>query len=497
MENEKQNEELYIDLFLLMRKAQLFLRRLWPLVLVMTILGGALMSFRAVRSYHPMYRAQAMFSVSVHYSGSTDLSGYSYYYDKAAAKLVSDTFPHLLQAQSTQELIRQRLGTPVINGSISSSSMADTNLITLTVTSGDPQAAYDIINAVMEVYPQVSRQVIGETQLVITRAPMLPVAPYNSMSWHRDCALGAVAGMVLSLGLIVLLSLTRRTALSVDDVKKIVNLPCLVSIPDVRLKKRKNSTSNSLLVSRQNSDSPFNESFRLLRLKLSRMLTEDDQVILFTSSVPSEGKSSLAVNTALTLAKNNKKVLLVDADLRGPSVKKMLNIDKASIGLGEFLSGSGDTVQFVRYESTKLYVFSGDTPIGSPTRLFQHDKLSKFIQSVRPMFDYIILDTPPCTMMADAAALCVHADKVVYVIREDFASTLQIFDGIQTLSDNGANLCGFVFNRSASRGTGSGYGYGYGYGYNRYGYGYGKKYGYGYGYSRKNAPSDEEGTQAE
>ena len=321
MANEKQHEELYIDLFLLIRKALLFLRRLWPLVLVMTILGGSLMSFRAVRTYRPMYRTQAMFSVSVHYSGNTDLSGYSYYYDKAAAKLVSETFPHLLQAETTQELIRQRLGTPVINGSISSSSMADTNLITLTVTSSDPQAAYDIINAVMEVYPQVSRQVIGETQLVITREPRLPAAPYNSMSWHRDCGIGAAAGMVLRLGLVVLLSMARRTALSVEDVKKMVNLPCLVSIPNVKLKKRKNSTSNSLLISRQSSDSPFNESFRLLRLKLSRVLTEDDQVILFTSSVPSEGKSSLAVNTALTLAKHNKKGLLVDADLRGPSVK--------------------------------------------------------------------------------------------------------------------------------------------------------------------------------
>ena len=95
------------------------------------------------------------------------MSGYSYYYDKAAAKMATATFPHLLQAESTQELIRQRLGTPYINGSITSSTVADTNLFALTVTSADPQAAYDIVNAVMEVYPQVSRQVIGETQLVV------------------------------------------------------------------------------------------------------------------------------------------------------------------------------------------------------------------------------------------------------------------------------------------------------------------------------------------
>ena len=495
MANEKQTDELYIDLLLLVRKMSLVLRRLWPAVLALTILGSGLMAFWSVRSYRPMYRSQAMFSVSVHYAGSTDLTGYSYYYDKSAAKLVSETFPHLLQAESTRALICQRLGSSFINGTISSSSLADTNLITLTVTSRDPQAAYDIIHAVMDVYPQVSRQVIGDTQLVITREPLLPTAPYNTMSWQRDAAMGAVAGMMLGLGLVVLLSLSRRSAQTPNDVKKVANLPCLASIPNVKVKRRKHSTSNSLLVTRQPSDSPFNESLRLLRLKLSRTLGPEDQVLLFTSSVPSEGKSSLAVNTALTLARHNKKVLLVDADLRGPSIKKMLNMDAPSSGLGEFLSGSGDATQFLHHEVGELYVFSGDTPLPNPTSLFQHDKLEQFISSVRPMFDYIILDTPPCTMMADAAAMCPHADKVVYVVREDFASTVQIYDGIQLLSENGAKLCGFVFNRaSASHGSGYGYGYSrYGYGY---GYGYGKKYGYGYGYSRK-ASSDEDEAQAE
>lgn len=491
MEHEKNNEELaYIDLYDLLHKLILVLRRFWALVLALTILGGGLMYIKSLRAYRPMYRSEAMFSVSVHYVGSTDLSGYSYYYDKAAAKLVSETFPHLLQAEVTRELICQKLGTGFINGTISSSAMADTNLITLTVTSPNAQDAYDIIRAVMEVYPQVSRQVIGETQLVITREPLLAFAPYNPFSWHRNVLKGAATGFLLGMGLLTLMALARRTALSPDDIKKIVNLSCLARVPNVRLKQRKTSTANSLLISHQASDSAFNESFRLLRLKLLRTLKPEDQVILFTSSVPSEGKSSLAVNTALTLAKDNKKVLLVDADLRGPSIKPLLNITKPSNGLGDYLANGLDTVQFVRYENTRLYVFSGDEPISNPTHLLQRDKLAQFIQSVRPMFDYIILDTPPCTMMADATALSVHADKVVYIIREDYASTAQIFDGVQSLSGNGADICGFVFNR-----TSGGYGSGYGYGYGGYGYGYGKKYGYGYGRTKAQPESQNTGEE--
>ena len=490
MEQEKTNEDLmYIDLYALLRKTFLFLRRFWAMVLALTLLGGGLMYLRSARAYRPMYRSEAMFSVSVHYSGSTDITGYSYYYDKAAAKLVTETFPYLLQAESTQELIRQKLGTEYINGSISSASVADTNLFSLTVTSSSAQDAYDIINAVMEVYPQVSRQVIGETQLVITREPLLPSAPCNALSWKRGVAVGAAAGFILGMGILALLALSRKTVLSTGDVKKIVNLPCLARIPEVKLKRRKASTSNSLLVTRQEPDSAFNESFRLLRLKLLRALSGEDQVLLFTSSVPSEGKSSLAVNTALTLAKDNKKVLLVDADLRGPSVKSLLNMTRRSSGLGEYLSGGPDTVQFIRFENTSLFVFSGDEPIGNPTPLFQREKLAAFIQSVRPMFDYILIDTPPCSMMADAPALSSHVDKVVYVIREDYASTAQIYDGVQSISGSGAEICGFVFNRATAP-HGSGYGYGCGYGH--YGYGYHKKrYGYGYGRDKAEENSGE------
>ena len=483
-----QDDLLYIDLVALSYKLLHFLRRLWPLVLGLTVLGGGLLFARCKLTYVPLYRSEAMFSVSVNYSGTTDLTSYSYYYDMEAAELVTETFPYLLQSEVMLELIRQELGTPVINGSIVSQSVAETNLFTLTVTSPDSQAAYDILRAVMTVYPRVSRQVIGDTQLVITREPLVPAEPCNTMSWKRDTALGAALGLMLGMAILVLLAFTRRTALTVEDVKRTVNLSCLAQVPEVEQKERKSGGGNSLLVTRQSADSPFTESLRLLRLKLRRLTGEEDKVLLFTSSVPGEGKSSLALNTALTLAKDNKRVLLVDADLRGPSVKTLLGLTAPSAGLGEYLSDSVEALSFLRHEKTGLYLCAGDTPTADPTPLFNRDRLAAFLQKVRPRFDYIILDTPPCSFIADAAALAAHADKVVYVVREDFTSTAQIFDGVQALSDSGAKLCGFVFNRATGALSGSGYGYGHSYGYGKK-YGYGRKYGYGYrygyGYSRK------------
>ena len=325
MEIEKIEE--LIDLGSLLRKMITCLRRFWILVLALAVAGGGLMYWKTYRSYRPMYRSEAVFSVSVSYSGNTDIMNYnSYYYDSSAAELVAETFPYILRTDAMKELICQKLGASYINGSISASSVAQTNFFVLTVTSSSAEDAYRIIQAVIDTYPQVSRQVIGETQLTISREPTLASAPYNTFSWQRSTAKGAVAGFVLGMLILFVLALLRKTALTPNDLKKALNLSCLARIPNIKLKQRKSNPNASLLITHQEPDSAFCESFRLLRLKLLRQLKDNDQVIMITSSLPSEGKSSLAANIALSLAKDGKKVLLVDADLQGPARRRAAHV---------------------------------------------------------------------------------------------------------------------------------------------------------------------------
>ena len=464
-----------IDLSVLLRRMGRALTRLWPVCLALVVLCAALMGWRAHRSFRPMYRSEAVFSVNLSFVGGTDLSGYSQYYNKSAAQQVADTFPYLLTSDRMQELLLQRLGVTYLNGVISSSAIKDTSFFVLTVESPSPQDAYDILCAVIDVYPQVNRLVLGETQLVVNQEPSLPDAPYNADPWVRSAVKGAALGVVLALAVLIVAAALRRTVSSTGDVKRLVSLTALASIPRTAPKRRKNGPQQGLLITRMQTDSAFCEAYRLLRLKLLRQLKDEDKVIMVTSSIPSEGKSSVSVNLALSLAREGKKVLLIDGDLRGPSDKALLGITKPSEGLGQCLSGSLDQVHFLRYEDTSLYVFAGSEPIHAPMNLLQYDKLEALINTLRPMFDYIVLDTPPCAMMADALAMCRHVDRVIYVIREDFAATTQIFEGIQALAGADARMAGFVFNCAAHvRGSSSGYGYGSGDGY---GYGYGSGYG--------------------
>lgn len=476
METTRNEELAPIDLMGAVKAILRAFKRLWWLVLVLAALSGGGSYYSSVWAYRPMYTTSAVLSVSVDSTGQS----FSYYYDSIAAEQVVETFPYILNSEVMNERLRQTLGGS-LGGSIRAESVADTNLFELIATSSDPQKAYDLVQAVIAVYPQVSASIIGDTQLKIIQDASIPTEAYNRLSWKRSALSGAIKGAMAGLVLVAVCALLRTTVGTADGVKKLVNLSCLSQIPRVSLKARKSSSKAGLLINREYTDAGFREAFHLLRTRLLRSLAKGDKVILFTSSIPAEGKSSIAVNTALSLARDGKKVLLVDGDLRHPSVKALLGLTNESAGLGECLMSDRKEIKFYRYQNTSLYVFAGDVAVKNPTPLFQHGKLRTIFQSLRPMFDYIILDTPPSCMMADATALARHVDKVVYVIREDFATKNQIREGIQALSSE-AEICGFVMNMTIRHASGS-YGYGYGYGYG---------HGYGYGKSKKGARKLEE-----
>lgn len=454
------NEELApIDITAKLKLIWRHFLRLWWIPLVLALALGGRSYYRSVHSYFPMYQTSSILSVST----GAENGSYSFYADSASTKHVVETFSYILNSEVMRERLMQAMDGNM-GGSVRAEFVDGTSLFALIATSSDPQQAVDLINAVIEVYPQVSVPILGNTQLQVIESAPLPTQPYNSVPGISGAVSDAMLGVMIGLGLIVAYALTRTTVSNEDDVKKMINLKCLAKVPQVAKKARKSGKQQGLLLTRD-THAGFQEAFHLLRARLMRRLSPGDKVILFTSSIPSEGKTSVAVNTALSLAREGRRVLLVDADLRHPSVKALLGITTESVGLGEYLSGTSTEIKFTRVEGSPLFVYASDKVFDNPTALFRHNRIENLMKAFRGSLDYIIVDTPPASMMADAAALCRHADKVVYVIREDFATKNQIRSGIQAVS-NEAKLCGFVMNMSSAESGGS-YGYGYGYGYGK------------------------------
>ena len=130
-----------------------------------------------MRSYYPMYRAEATFTVETYNNSDT---GYSFFYDNRTAAQMALTFPYLLDSDLLLDRVKADMGVTTLNGTPSAKVIDNSNLFTLSVTSRDPQAAYDILQSLIKNYPAVAEYVIGRTQLNMIDHPEFPSTPYNS-----------------------------------------------------------------------------------------------------------------------------------------------------------------------------------------------------------------------------------------------------------------------------------------------------------------------------
>ena len=482
------SDEEKIDLYRLLAEFWKAFRRLFWLPVCLAVLCCAFFAFRAWWSYTPMYQAEVTFTIQTPTSGSTgDISSGSTYYDKAAAEQLSKTFPYLISSELLQNMLRQELGVESLNGTLTAQTVENTNLFSLQATSSSPQSAYDILTSVIQVYPRVADYVIGSTIMNLLTEPSVPTSPCNQLSLLRPAVKGAFLGCAAGLVLILLFAATRRSIRSSREVRSQLNQTYLGSLPQVSFKRRTRKTQEIVSIQNRRISGSFQEGVRRLRVKLLREAeAASAQVLMVTSTLPGEGKTTVASNLALSLSQNGVRVILVDLDLRKPSVKKNLGIKVPSRGADYLLSKGGNAVeQLIRLEGSSLRLLAGDQPADNPRKKSASRRLRAILAELRQEADYIILDTPPCGLLADSGAMATLADGTLYVIRAGVAQVSHVLDGLQFLGESGAKILGCVLN--GVEGNHNGYGYGY------YGYGYGgySSYGYGYGSRKKRKGEDD------
>ena len=474
-----QESENVIDLSTLFRNFfRIFFRRLWVVILA-AVIGGSAMGYRSYKAYTPYYEAKAIFAVSAGYTYALDVQSYSTYYDTTAARQVVSTFSDIISTEAMRELIAQSLGKDTFNATISASLAAEnSNLFALTVRSSDPQEAYDVLNAVMENYPRVAAIVLGDTRIYVIEEATVPASPANSRSWKGSAVKGAILGAGVVVLIMGIIALSIHAVNSADDLKNAVSIKCLGTLPYCRVKKRTGG-NGSILITESSASRPFTEAILTVRARLLHYCKKSDaKVILITSTVPGEGKTTLAANLAVSLAQNGSKVILVDADLRLQSLHRFFRVRHESRGLVDALEAQNPYLPGfltdVGVENLKL--ISGGSS-AAPFSILRSKKIKNIFEKLRDMADYVIVDTPPSGMLSDAESFIRYSDGVIYMIKADYASRSQIIDNIQSLSENRAEMIGYVIGGVHQTGGNYGYGYGskYGYNYKSYGYNYGKE----------------------
>lgn len=474
--------------------------RRWYLVLVVTLVAAMGAFVLTDAAYRPVYKTYTTFVVT---AGGTSTTTYQ---NLSATNELAATFSEVLNSSLLRKEILKESGLDTFKGIIDTSVYNDTNLLEMTVTGSDPRTVFLITKAIIKHHRVVTDQVLNGTVLEVLKAPAVPVRPINSPGTKRrvmQAAVLAAGGMCVLLGGLSYLADKIRSKTEADS-----KLRCHVlgelfherkhrKLMDI-LKRKK----TSILITNPTTSFAYTESINKLSSRVMKRMHAEEKILMVTSYLENEGKSTVAINLALSMARKGRKVLLIDSDLRKPACSLALGCDVHSEGIVEVLQSrkSLDSCT-VKLEDSGLYLLPSRRSLRTAIDLIGSGAMAVLLLQAASNYDYVIIDTPPMALAPDAECLSEFADAAVLVVRQNEAYAGNLNDAAMLLEKSGMHMLGCILNnvygagsfapafRYGSYGSYGRYGrygrygkYGrYGYGrYGRYGYGYGR-YGYGYG----------------
>ena len=291
-------------------------------------------------------------------------------------------------------------------------------------------------------------------------SPEEPVGPRRLL----NITLAFVLALAFGIGFALFLEYLDDTVRSTDDVEKMLRLPALAVIPSIASLTRRRFLSAGTALQRQNGGvdahpelllntdvrSSLAEAYRQLRTSvLLSTPGRAPKTILVTSSVPSEGKTTTAVNTAISLAQTGASVLIIDADMRRPRVHAIFGMDNQR-GLSTILSsemGEAEVFATIRqHESTGVYIMAAGSIPPNPAELIGSEQMRRLLATLEPNFKHIVLDSPPVASFTDGVLAASLVDGVLLVVQGGKSSRDLARRTRQSLQDVGAKIFGVVLN---------------------------------------------------
>lgn len=489
-ENRVEKKEYEVDMRRLMGAV---LHRSWLIVLVSILCAVAIFCV-TMFCITPLYQSSAMFyvnnsNVSI---GEASLSISSA--DITAAKSLVDSYIVILNTRATLNDVIDYSGVSrtyeELKNMISASSVNATEIFQVVVTSPDPKEAEQLANAIAYILPKRIASIIEGTSAQIVDSAVIASKP-SSPSYVQNTLVGFILGFALSMAFVVLREIFDVTIRSEEDVTQSCNHPILSSVPDMNAaskgsyyyysssgekKKSKKATTDfakSGIMVGDNISFSASEAYKLLRTKLQFSFTDASscRVIGISSSMAGEGKSTSAVNLAYTLAQLDNRVLLIECDLRRPSISTKLPVGRMT-GLTNFLTRQVPIDEIIQHctidESVTFHVITSGRVPPNPVELLSSERMEKIMNLFRRNYDYVILDLPPVGEVSDALVAAKLADGMLLVVRQNYCNRIVLEDTVQQFEFIGARILGMVIT-CATDGSG-GYGRKY---YKKY---YSKKY---------------------
>ncbi len=424
------------------------LKNFW--VVILSLIIGAMGIYIAECSvYKPEYTATATAVVNVK-GASSSTSSYS------VSAEMAQVFSKVFSEPAMKKAAAEHLGLEKFDGRVAASVLTDTNFINISVISDSPRKSYELLNAILHVYPNISEEVFKNSVITILKHPSMPSSPSSvGFQYSKMSTLLIIA--FISIVAIVAFSVFRNTVKNEKEFNDKINgklLGCIPyeikanSIKDLFSKKKKGLLidGNAFISTR------FVESFNRIVAKIEHHnLRDGSKVFAVTSVAENEGKSTVSSNLALSLARKGNRVLLMDMDGKKPAIYKLFDcsyIENAELGLlfnGEI---SSSEYKLRRYKKTNLYLALNTRAYADSYKWIENGMAKKTIKALKGMVDYIIIDTAPISVDSSVNEIIKLADKSILVVKTDTIETVTINDTISIVTDIGDNLAGCILNQT-------------------------------------------------
>ncbi len=482
MKSTQANDEIEIDL---QRLFSTLLSKAWLIGLVAVICAVCVFlgTFFFVT---PQYQSRAKFYVnnsSLSALSNMDLVTSISSADISASRGLVKTYIVILNTRETLNDVIDYAGVQRTYGQvrqmISAAAVDSTEIFEVVVTSSDPQEAEKIANAIAYILPNRIKNIIDGTSAKVVEAAVISASP-SSPNYVRNAALGFLLGAVMMAAVVIVRALMDITIRAEDDLTLSCNYPLLASVPDMVVQSKggyyhssydTNRKSTGKASSREykpselvGSEISFTaaEAYKVLRTKIQFSFVDEGgcRVIGVSSALTAEGKSITSVNLAYTLSQLGKRVLLVDCDMRRPTVAEKLPVAK-SPGLSDYLTGQvqGDSlIQACGLKEDKhaFHVISSGRMPPNPMELLSSSRMEKMLDKLREKYHYIILDLPPVGEVGDALASAKLTDGMLMVVRQNYCDRIALNYAVSQLEFVDTKILGTVFNCTTEMANGYG-----------------------------------------
>lgn len=441
----------------------------WLVILMLAVVVAVGAYTASTLTYKPVYRSTTTLVVSARGTSTT------VYSNQSSTATLASVFSEMLNSSVFRKVVLEEAGLTSFNGTITASQVTDTNLLSVKVEAADPRTAFVVSRAILNNYEEVTRQVIGDVILQVLQEPAVATAPSNPLNANSITGKAALVAAVVACLLAAWRSMARDTVRSAKEARKKLECNYLGEIPHERkyktLKTMLRRPKTSILISNPATSFRFSEMVRKLRSRVEQHMGKG-KVLMVVSLLENEGKSTVAVNMALSMARKYPKVLLIDLDLRKPACAKQLNIQWEGPGIREVLAGKADPNDLVvRDDHTGLQLLLTRDGISSSGELIGSVYLEHLIRWAKENYDFVVLDLPPLAMVTDAERVMDVADGTLLVVRQNAAVAKALNKTLADLKKGKAKLLGCVLNDVYATSVSSGQGQGNYYGrYGRYGH---------------------------